>query len=50
MNYSKIEIRKEIKSLENMFKMKSNISKIDIIWNLDYNIPKFFVTDNIRLK
>jgi signal transduction histidine kinase len=50
MDYKKTDIRKEVQSISNSFKMRAQARSIDWICEIDRLIPMTFNTDSGRLK
>jgi len=48
--FEQCNIRKDVKTVEMMLKMRARIRNIDLIIELDENIPLTFYTDPRRLK
>lgn len=48
--FEQCNIRKDVKTVEMMLKMRARIRNIDLIIELDENIPLTFCTDPRRLK
>ncbi len=48
--FEQCNIRKDVKTVEMMLKMRARIRNIDLIIELDENIPLTFRTDPRRLK
>ncbi len=50
MVFEKINIREQILTLKSMFEMRAKIRGIDLIYEIDEEIPEKFTTDSQKLK
>ena len=50
MIYKGVDLRKEIQKLEPLFKMRAKLRKIGILFKVDEDVPKIFMTDSRRVQ